>query len=155
MNDNSRSSSHRFGVMRWTSILFLGLAGFIVMKRLRRERQSDRGVHDGASVAAMSIRPSRIGMTAPVTAAIITAICAMVLGISVIGLDLSEALTSALLVGVAVTLGVMGVLLWFSDSAAQGSRSNLGAAVLGSAVVSLAVFGFQFSSFVLLVVMAG
>jgi hypothetical protein len=79
----------------------------------------------------------------------------MVLGISVIGLDLSEALTSALLVGVAVTLAVIGVLLWFSDSAAQGSRSNLGAALLGSAVVTFAVFGFQFSSFVLLVVMAG
>jgi hypothetical protein len=138
---NNRGSGSR--LRAWVPVICLGLISVITARRRRPERQSGGGSNDAASMMRERILPSKGGVTGAVYAALIVTICLMIVGLSVIGLDLPQSLISSLLLGIAVALAVIGVVIWSSESNAEGSRSNLGAALLGSAVVTFTVFGFQ------------
>jgi hypothetical protein len=127
----------------WVPAICLTLVGLITLRRRRPEGESGGGSNQAANLGPGRVVHSKGGVTGAVYAAVIATICLMVVGLSVIGLDLPQSLTNSLLLGVAVALAVMGVVIWLSKSTTAGSRSNLGAALLGSAVVTFTVFGFQ------------
>jgi uncharacterized protein YjbI with pentapeptide repeats len=138
--ENNRRSGYWIRVVRWIALMCLALV--ITVRRSRPERPNGGGSDDATNMLPQRA-VQRKGVTAAVYAALIATICLMVVGLSVIGLDLPQSLTSSLLLGVAVALAAIGVVIWSSESSAEGSRSNLGAALLGSAVVTFTVFGFQ------------
>jgi hypothetical protein len=95
------------------------------------------------TIEANAARTSAQSRTPYIAVIIVAVIVVMLLGLSVIGLDVSDPLGSLLLLGFALALALAGVLVWWPDREATGSRSNLGAALLGGAVITFTVFGFQ------------
>jgi hypothetical protein len=140
---NSHGSGHPSRVVRWILFTCLVLVGVITVRRHQPEPQNGGSSNEAANIAPGRVVQIKGGVTWVVYAALILAICLMLVGLSVIGLDLPQSLTSSLLLGVAVAFAVIGVAIWLSESNAAGSRSNLGAALLGSAVITFTVFGFQ------------
>jgi hypothetical protein len=67
----------------------------------------------------------------------------MLVGLSITGLDIPDPFVSLLLLGLALVLATAGVLVWWPDRETEGSRGNLGAALLSGAVITFTVFGFQ------------
>jgi hypothetical protein len=121
----NHGSGRRVRVVRWVLLVCLGLIGAIAAKGRRPERQNG-GISNGATnTAPETVAQSKRGMTGAVYAALAVAICLMVVGLSVIGVDLPQSLVSSLLLGVAVAFAVIGFAIWSSDSTAVGSRSNL------------------------------
>jgi hypothetical protein len=140
---SNRGSGYRVRVVRWAPLVCLALVGVITARRGRPERQNGGSSDDAVNIVPGRGAQSNRGVTIAVYAALAATVCLMVVGLSVIGLDLPQSLVSSLLLGVAVAFAIIGVAFWSLDSNAVGSRSNLGAALLGSAVVTFTVFGFQ------------
>jgi hypothetical protein len=139
---SNRTSGLCLRVVHWVPVICLAVAGVITVRRRRPQCQNGGSPNEAASIVHGRVARSTASGSRTVYAAI-TTICLMVIALSIIGLGLSQPLTSSLLLGVAVALAVIGVVIWSSESTAEGSRSNLGAALLGSAVVTFTVFGFQ------------
>jgi hypothetical protein len=122
-----------------------GLAAIAVIMALvavRRTRQPFES-RTQADMTHTPVRSKPRSRPQYVAAVIMAVIGVMLVGLSITGLDIPDPFVSLLLLGLALVLATAGVLVWWPDRETEGSRGNLGAALLSGAVITFTVFGFQ------------